>query len=162
MSSHPVTCYLGEVADYHLAITSFQVVVESDTFTNMIMLITLFLIQIRMPLAFFGQLGTLLAQVQLLSTSTSRSFSSRQLSSLSSLKPVMLHGIVVIQGQDPVHPLIEPHNVGHSPSFQSVKIPLQSLLTIQQINTPIEIGSSSSCSSKILYMAVLCFLDTFN
>ncbi|KAK4824161.1 hypothetical protein QYF61_011288 [Mycteria americana] len=30
ISSHPITCYLGEETDPHLSTTSFQVVVESD------------------------------------------------------------------------------------------------------------------------------------
>ena len=30
VSSHPITCYLGEDTDTQLATTSFQVVVESD------------------------------------------------------------------------------------------------------------------------------------
>ncbi|KAJ7423221.1 hypothetical protein BTVI_10719 [Pitangus sulphuratus] len=33
ISSHPVTCYLGEETDTHLSVTSFQVVVESDKVT---------------------------------------------------------------------------------------------------------------------------------
>ena len=30
VSSHPITCYLGEETNTHLATTSFQVVIESD------------------------------------------------------------------------------------------------------------------------------------
>ena len=30
ISSHPITCYLAEETDTHLATTSFQVILESD------------------------------------------------------------------------------------------------------------------------------------
>jgi len=36
--------------------------------------------------------------------------------------------------------LVEPHTVGLGPSIQSVQIPLQSLPTLKQINTPTQLG----------------------
>jgi len=41
--------------------------------------------------------------------------------------------------QDPAFGLVEPHTTGLSPSIQSVQIPLQSLPTLQQINTPTQL-----------------------
>ncbi|KAK4815300.1 hypothetical protein QYF61_026205 [Mycteria americana] len=55
-------------------------------------------------------------------------------------KPVALHGVVVTQVQDPALGLVEPHTTGLSPSIQPVQVPLQSLPTLQQINTPTQLG----------------------
>jgi len=42
--------------------------------------------------------------------------------------------------QDPALDLIEPHTVGLGPLIQPVQIPLQSLPTLQQINTLTQLG----------------------
>ncbi|KAK4829410.1 hypothetical protein QYF61_003974 [Mycteria americana] len=55
-------------------------------------------------------------------------------------KSVALHGVVVTQVQDPAHGLVEPHTIDLSPSLQPVQIPLQSLPTLKQINTPAQFG----------------------
>ncbi|KAK4811094.1 hypothetical protein QYF61_016380 [Mycteria americana] len=55
-------------------------------------------------------------------------------------KPVALHGVVVTQVQDLALGLVEPHTIGPSPSIQPVQIPLQSLPTLKQINTPAQLG----------------------
>jgi len=36
--------------------------------------------------------------------------------------------------------LVEPHTAGLGPSIQSVQIPLRSLLTLELINTPTQLG----------------------
>ncbi|KAK4831480.1 hypothetical protein QYF61_017981 [Mycteria americana] len=55
-------------------------------------------------------------------------------------KPVALHGVAVAQVHDPALSLVEPHTIGLSPLIQPVQIPLQSLPTLQQINTPTQLG----------------------
>jgi len=50
-------------------------------------------------------------------------------------RPVVLHGFVVTKVQDPAFGLIEPHTLGLGPLIQPVQIPLQSLPTLEQINT---------------------------
>ncbi|KAK4823617.1 hypothetical protein QYF61_004220 [Mycteria americana] len=55
-------------------------------------------------------------------------------------KPVALHGVAVAQVQDLALGLVEPHTIGPSPSIQPVQVPLQSLPTLQQINTPTQLG----------------------
>jgi len=47
-----------------------------------------------------------------------------------------LHGVVVTQVQYPALGLVETLAVGLGPSIQSVQIPLQSLPTLDQIDTP--------------------------
>ncbi|KAK4832371.1 hypothetical protein QYF61_022226 [Mycteria americana] len=55
-------------------------------------------------------------------------------------KPVALHGLAVTQVQDLALGLVEPHTIGLGPLIQPVQIPLQSLPTLQQINTPAQFG----------------------
>ncbi|KAK4811468.1 hypothetical protein QYF61_010347 [Mycteria americana] len=55
-------------------------------------------------------------------------------------KPVALHGVAVAQVQDPALSLVEPHTIGLGPSIQPVQVPLQSLPTLEQINTPAQLG----------------------
>ncbi|KAK4814202.1 hypothetical protein QYF61_012439 [Mycteria americana] len=55
-------------------------------------------------------------------------------------KPVALHGVAVAQVQDPALILVEPHTIDLGPSIQPVQVPLQSLPTLQQINTPAQLG----------------------
>ena len=54
-------------------------------------------------------------------------------------KPIALRGVVVTQGQDPSFGLAEPHTIDLGPSIQPVQIPLQSLPTLQQINSPTQL-----------------------
>jgi len=53
---------------------------------------------------------------------------------------VALHRAVMAQVQDPAFGLVEPHTVGLSPLIQPVQIPLLSLPTLEQINTPTLLG----------------------
>ncbi|KAK4818207.1 hypothetical protein QYF61_008697 [Mycteria americana] len=55
-------------------------------------------------------------------------------------KPVALHGVAVTQVQDPALSLVEPHTIDLGPSIQPVQVPLQSLPTLKQINTPAQLG----------------------
>ncbi|KAK4826991.1 hypothetical protein QYF61_013091 [Mycteria americana] len=55
-------------------------------------------------------------------------------------KPVALHGVAVAQVQDLALGLVKPHTIDLSPSIQPVQVPLQSLPTLQQINTPTQLG----------------------
>ncbi|KAK4833082.1 hypothetical protein QYF61_027744, partial [Mycteria americana] len=68
----------------------------------------------------------------------------RRLRGISSIhlfpKPVALHGVVVTQVQDPALGLVKSYRVGLRPSIQPVQVPLQSLPTLKQINTPIQLG----------------------
>ncbi|KAK4829679.1 hypothetical protein QYF61_005972 [Mycteria americana] len=83
------------------------------TITALVLLATLFLIQARMPLAFLGTWAHCWLIFTQPSTNTPRSFSARQLSS---------------------------HSSPSLPSIQPVQVPLQSLPTLQQINTPAQLG----------------------
>ncbi|KAJ7403042.1 integral membrane protein dgcr2 idd [Pitangus sulphuratus] len=56
------------------------------------------------------------------------------------LQPVVMHGVAVMQGQDLALHLVEPFTVDPEQFIQSVQIPLQNLPTLQQINTPIQLG----------------------
>ncbi|KAK4823675.1 hypothetical protein QYF61_005646 [Mycteria americana] len=55
-------------------------------------------------------------------------------------KPVVLHGVAVAQGQDLALGLVKPHTIDLGPSIQPVQVPLQSLPTLKQINTPTQLG----------------------
>ncbi|KAK4813151.1 LOW QUALITY PROTEIN: hypothetical protein QYF61_013116 [Mycteria americana] len=55
-------------------------------------------------------------------------------------KPVALHGVAVAQVQDLALGLVKPHTTDLGPSIQPVQVPLQSLPTLQQINTPAQLG----------------------
>jgi len=46
----------------------------------------------------------------------------------------------VTEVQDPAFGLVEPHTVGLGPLIQPVQIPLQSLPTLKQIDTPAQLG----------------------
>jgi len=49
-------------------------------------------------------------------------------------------GVVATKVQDPALGLVEPHTIDLGPSIQPVQIPLQSLPTLEQINTPTQLG----------------------
>ncbi|KAK4815370.1 hypothetical protein QYF61_001358 [Mycteria americana] len=55
-------------------------------------------------------------------------------------KPVALHGVVVTQVHDLALGLVKPHTIDLGPSIQPVQIPLQSLPTLEQIDTPAQLG----------------------
>ncbi|KAK4826468.1 LOW QUALITY PROTEIN: hypothetical protein QYF61_009195 [Mycteria americana] len=204
ISSHPITCYLGEETDPHLSTTSFQVVVESNKVSPqppflqakqsqfpqppLIRLLLQTLHQLRCPsldtlqhlnvslvggpklntvfevrphqcrvqghdhfpspaghtipdtsqdaIGFLGHLGTLPAHVQ-----PDVNQHPQVLFCLAAFqplfpKPVALHGVAVAQVQDLALGLVEPHTIGPSPLIQPVQVPLQSLPTLNQMNTP--------------------------
>ncbi|KAK4821936.1 hypothetical protein QYF61_004940 [Mycteria americana] len=87
-----------------------------------------------------GHLGTLLAHIQ-----PAVSQHPQVLLCLAAFqplfpKPVALQGVAVTQVQDPALSLVEPHTIGPSASIQPAQVPLQSLPTLQQINTPTQLG----------------------
>ncbi|KAK4825281.1 hypothetical protein QYF61_026082, partial [Mycteria americana] len=55
-------------------------------------------------------------------------------------KPVALRGVAVAQVQDLAVGLVKPHTIDLGPSIQPVQVPLQSLPTLKQINTPAQLG----------------------
>ncbi|KAK4833022.1 LOW QUALITY PROTEIN: hypothetical protein QYF61_027404 [Mycteria americana] len=55
-------------------------------------------------------------------------------------KPVALHGVAVAQVQDLALGLVKPHTIDLGPLIQPVQVPLQSLPTLKQINTPAQLG----------------------
>ncbi|KAK4814185.1 hypothetical protein QYF61_011908 [Mycteria americana] len=87
-----------------------------------------------------GHLGTLLAHTQLAVDQQPQVLFCLAAFQPLFPKPVALHGVIVAQVQDPALGLVEPHTVGLSPSIQPVHIPLQSLPTLKQINTPTQLG----------------------
>jgi len=55
-------------------------------------------------------------------------------------KPVVLHRVVVTQAQKLAFGVIKPHTIHLNSSIQPVQIPLQSLPTLEQINTLTQYG----------------------
>ncbi|KAK4809817.1 LOW QUALITY PROTEIN: hypothetical protein QYF61_014285 [Mycteria americana] len=87
-----------------------------------------------------GHLGTLLAHIQ-----AAVNQHPQVLLCLAAFQPlfptpVALHGVAVAQVQDLALGLVKPHTIHPSPSIQPVQVPLQSLPTLQQINTPTQLG----------------------
>ena len=83
-----------------------------------------------------GHLGTLLAHVQPAVDKHPKVLFHQASFQPLLPKPVVLRGAIVTQVQDPAFGLVEPHTVGLGPSIQPVRIPLQSLANLEQINTP--------------------------
>ncbi|KAK4815123.1 hypothetical protein QYF61_017398 [Mycteria americana] len=152
ISSHPITCYLGEETNPHLSTTSFQAVIESDEVSPQppflqtkppqfpqplpISLVLQTLPQLRCPsLDSLQPLNvSLVVRGPKLNTAFEAAFQPL------SPKPVALHGVAVAQVQDPALSLVEPHTTDLSPSIQPVQVPLQSLPLLKQINTPAQLG----------------------
>ncbi|KAK4824040.1 hypothetical protein QYF61_009631 [Mycteria americana] len=91
-------------------------------------------------IGFLGHLGTLLAHIQAAVNQHPQVLFCLAAFQPLFPKPVALHGVVVTQVQDLALSLVEPHAVGLGPSIQPVQVPLQSLPTLQQINTPTQLG----------------------
>ncbi|KAK4823486.1 hypothetical protein QYF61_002550 [Mycteria americana] len=91
-------------------------------------------------IGFLGHLGTLLAHIQLAVNQHSKVLLCLAAFQPLFLKPVALHGVAVTQVQDLALSLVEPHTVGLGPWIQPVQIPVQSLPTLKQINTPTQLG----------------------
>ncbi|KAK4820051.1 hypothetical protein QYF61_017897 [Mycteria americana] len=91
-------------------------------------------------IGFLGHLGTLLAHIQAAVNQHSQVLFCLAAFQPLFPKPVALHGVAVAQVQDLALGLVEPHTIGPNPSIQPVQVPLQSLPTLQQINTPTQLG----------------------
>ncbi|KAK4817461.1 LOW QUALITY PROTEIN: hypothetical protein QYF61_015616 [Mycteria americana] len=91
-------------------------------------------------IGFLGHLGTLLAHIQAAVNQHPQVLLCQAAFQPLFPKPVALHGVAVAQVQDPALGLVKPHTIGPSPSIQPVQVPLQSLPTLQQINTPAQLG----------------------
>ncbi|KAK4815167.1 hypothetical protein QYF61_017663 [Mycteria americana] len=91
-------------------------------------------------IGFLGHLGTLLAHIQAAVDQHPHVLFRRAAFQPLFPKPVALHGVVVTQVQDPALGLVEPHTIDLGPSIQLVQVPLQSLPTLKQINTPTQLG----------------------
>ena len=117
------------------------------TITSLLLLATLFLIQARMLYQKYshigtlrlGHLGTLPAQVQLAVNQHPQVLFHQAVFQPLFPKPVALHEVVVTQVQDSALGVIEPYTADIGPLTQPVQIPLQSLPTIKQINTPTQL-----------------------
>ncbi|KAK4830957.1 hypothetical protein QYF61_014416 [Mycteria americana] len=94
----------------------------------------------RDAIGFLGHLGTLLAHIQPAVDQHPQVLFPWAAFQPLFPKPVALHGVAVAQVQDPALGLVEPHTIDLSPSIQPVQVPLQSLPTLQQINTPTQLG----------------------
>ncbi|KAK4811102.1 hypothetical protein QYF61_016388 [Mycteria americana] len=193
ISSHPITCYLGEETDPHLYTTSFQAKQPQFPQPLLIRLLLQTLHQLRCPsldtlqhlnvplvvggpnqntvfkvrhhqcrvqghnhfpspaghaifdtsqdaIGFLGRLGTLLAHIQAAVNQHPQVLLCLAAFQPLFPKPVALHGVDVAQVQDLALSLVKPHTIGPSPSIQPVQVPLQSLPTLQQINTPTQLG----------------------
>ncbi|KAK4830691.1 hypothetical protein QYF61_012860 [Mycteria americana] len=91
-------------------------------------------------IGFLGHLGTLLALIQ-----PAVNQHPQVLFCLAAFqplfpKPAALHGVAVAQVQDLALGLVKPHTIDLGPSIQPVQVPLQSLPTLKQINTPTQLG----------------------
>ncbi|KAK4814106.1 LOW QUALITY PROTEIN: hypothetical protein QYF61_008201, partial [Mycteria americana] len=207
ISSRPITCYLGEETDTHLATTSFQVVVESNKVSPqppflqakqpqlpqppLLRLLLQTLHQLRCPsldslqhlnvslvvrgpklntvfevrphqcrvqghnhfptpaghtspdtsqdaVGFLGHLGTLLAHIQAAVNQHPQVLLCWAAFQLLFPKPRCM--VAVAQVQDLALILVEPHTIGLGPWIQPVQVPLQSLPTLEQIDTAAQFG----------------------
>ncbi|KAK4817142.1 hypothetical protein QYF61_002876 [Mycteria americana] len=91
-------------------------------------------------IGFLGRLGTLLAHMQPAVNKHPQVLLCQAAFQPLFPKPVALHGVAVAQVQDLALGLVKPHTVDLSPSIQPVQVPLQSLPTLKQINTPAQLG----------------------
>ncbi|KAK4831915.1 hypothetical protein QYF61_020292 [Mycteria americana] len=91
-------------------------------------------------IGFLGHLGTLLAHIQVAVNKHPQVLFCQAAFQPLFPKPVALHGVAVAQVQDLALGLVEPHTIDLGPSIQPVQVPLQSLPTLQQINTPTQLG----------------------
>ncbi|KAK4811097.1 hypothetical protein QYF61_016383 [Mycteria americana] len=166
ISSCPITCYLGEETDPYLSTTSFQAKQSQLPQPLLIRLLLQTLHQLRCPslhtlqylniplvvggpklntvfedaIGFLGRLGTLLAHIQAAVNKHPQVLLCQAAFQPLFPKPVALHGVAVAQVQDLALGLVKPHTIDLGPSIQPVQVPLQSLPTLQQINTPTQLG----------------------
>ncbi|KAK4831626.1 hypothetical protein QYF61_018566 [Mycteria americana] len=166
ISSCPITCDLGEETDPHLSTASFQAKQSQLPQLLLIRLVLQTLHQLRctsldtlqhlnIPLVvggpklntvfedamgFLGHLGTLLAHIQVAVNQHSQVLLCQAAFQPLFRKPVALHGVAVAQVQDLALGLVKLHTIDLGPSIQPVQVPLQSLPTLKQINTPTQLG----------------------
>ncbi|KAK4833055.1 hypothetical protein QYF61_027717 [Mycteria americana] len=91
-------------------------------------------------IGFLGRLGTLLAHIQAAVNQHSQVLLCQAAFQPLFPKPVALHGVAVAQVQDLALGLVKPHTIDLGPSIQPVRVPLQSLPTLKQINAPTQLG----------------------
>ncbi|KAK4829527.1 hypothetical protein QYF61_005166, partial [Mycteria americana] len=91
-------------------------------------------------IGFLGHLGTLLAHIQAAVNQHPQVLLCQAAFQPLFPKPAALHGVAVAQVQDLALGLVKPHTIDLGPSIQPVQVPLQSLPTLQQINTPAQLG----------------------
>ncbi|KAK4817679.1 hypothetical protein QYF61_024908 [Mycteria americana] len=91
-------------------------------------------------IGFLGHLGTLLAHIQAAVNQHPQVLLCQAAFQPLFPKPVALHGVAVAQVQDLALGLVKPHTIDLGPSIQPVQVPLQSLPTLKQINTPTQLG----------------------
>ncbi|KAK4827619.1 hypothetical protein QYF61_019544 [Mycteria americana] len=149
ISSCPITCYLGEESDPHLSTTSFQAKQSQLPQPLLIRLLLQTLHQLRCPsLDTLQHLNvSLVVGGPKLNTGFEAAVNKHPqvllcLAAFQPLfpKPVALHGVAVAQVQDLALSLVKPHTIDLGPSIQPVQVPLQSLPTLKQINTPTQLG----------------------
>ncbi|KAK4814831.1 hypothetical protein QYF61_027804 [Mycteria americana] len=99
-------------------------------------------------IGFLGHLGTLLAHIQAAVNKHPQVLFCQAAFQPLFPKPVALHGVAVAQVQDLALGLVKPHTIDLSPSIQPVQVPLQSLPTLKQINTPAQLASSLPSRSR--------------
>ncbi|KAK4829474.1 hypothetical protein QYF61_004764 [Mycteria americana] len=95
---------------------------------------------IQDAIGFLGHLGTLLAHIQVAVNQHPQVLFCLAAFQPLFPKPVALHGVAVAQVQDLSLVLAESHTIDLGPSIQPVQVPLQSLPTLKQINTPAQLG----------------------
>ncbi|KAK4829404.1 hypothetical protein QYF61_003885 [Mycteria americana] len=91
-------------------------------------------------IGFLGHLGALPAHIQVAVNQHPQVLFCLAASQPLFPKPVALHGVAVAQVQDLALGLVKPHTIDLGPSIQPVQVPLQSLPTLKQINTPTQLG----------------------
>ncbi|KAK4824520.1 hypothetical protein QYF61_016100 [Mycteria americana] len=143
MSSCPIACCLGEETNPHLSTTSFQTKQPQFPQPLFIRLVLQTLHQLRCPS--LDTLQHLNVPLVVGGPKLNTAFEMRPHQCRAAFqplfpKPVALHGVAVAQVQDLALGLVKPHTIHPSPSIQPVQVPLQSLPTLQQINTPTQLG----------------------
>ncbi|KAK4826133.1 hypothetical protein QYF61_005285 [Mycteria americana] len=91
-------------------------------------------------IGFLGRLGTLLAHIQVAVNQHPQVLLCWAAFQPLFPKPVALHGVAVAQVQDLALGLVKSHTIDLGASIQPVQVPLQSLPTLKQINTPTQLG----------------------
>ncbi|KAK4829778.1 hypothetical protein QYF61_006577 [Mycteria americana] len=102
-------------------------------------------------IGFLGHLGTLLAHIQAAVNKHPQVLLCQAAFQPLFPKPVALHGVAVAQVQDLALGLVKPHTIDLGPLIQPVQVPLQSLPTLKQINTPTQLGVICKLTESTLH-----------